>query len=155
DRSAPADVFGRLQEAGQRFAQHDDEHGGERDREEGADRLPEEQLRLGPDELAEHPRRAGGAVGGGDGGGHDWLLFVAAALVTAVRESTASSSVGRSTPGTAVPAIKAAGVSRATSRPDAMTASRSQSRSASSMKCVTSTTVTPRSRTARMRSQVS
>ena len=36
-----------------------------------------------------------------------------------------------------------AGVSSATTRPASMTAMRSQSRSASSMKCVTSTTVTP------------
>ncbi len=47
-----------------------------------------------------------------------------------------------------------AGVSRATTLPVSITAIRSASRSASSMKCVTRTTVTPRSRTPSISSQV-
>ena len=52
-------------------------------------------------------------------------------------------------------ATSPAGESSATRRPESITASRSQSRSASSMKCVTSTIVTPRSRIPSMRSHAS
>src|SRR5205814_3383424 len=52
-------------------------------------------------------------------------------------------------------ATRPAGVSQATIRPRSMTASRSHSRSASSMKWVTSTTVTPRPRMSSMSCQVS
>jgi hypothetical protein len=53
------------------------------------------------------------------------------------------------------PPIRAPGVSSAAMRPRSMIATRSQRRSASSMKCVTSTTVVPRSRISRTCFQVS
>ena len=52
------------------------------------------------------------------------------------------------------PVINPCGVSSATTRPSSTTATRSQSCSASSMKCVTSTTVVPSWRISRIRSHV-
>ena len=105
-------------------------------REERGHRLPQEQLRLGADEVwSELHGHACFPVGRGRGRRpRGW--------------------VGRPR---ARPRWRSArpGCRMATTRPPAITASRSHSRSASSMKWVTSTTVTPRSRTARIRSQVS